>query len=182
MHNYNGVLQICAAFVNASVYRLKKTWEKIAKQVSCDSCLCVTSHLMHLVSVWVQSICIGPSVKRKYILDHLKNNDSLVLIMMNCGDVIAWTSFWKRGIVMSLRGGALCSPSRWLTGCRRWYRQRADSRTCATLYTGARARSFVRMRMRNNRFVYLKKTLSWIILLMVCRLVYNAFNLYTIET
>ena len=33
MHNYNGVLQICAAFVNASVYRLKKTWEKIAKQV-----------------------------------------------------------------------------------------------------------------------------------------------------
>ena len=34
MHNYNGVLQICAAFVNSSVYRLKKTWEKISKQVS----------------------------------------------------------------------------------------------------------------------------------------------------
>ena len=33
MHNYNGVLQICAAFVNSSVYRLKKTWEKISKQV-----------------------------------------------------------------------------------------------------------------------------------------------------
>ncbi|KAK2164820.1 hypothetical protein LSH36_58g06014 [Paralvinella palmiformis] len=32
MHNYNGVLQICAAFVNSSVYRLKKTWEKISKQ------------------------------------------------------------------------------------------------------------------------------------------------------
>ncbi|ESP05611.1 hypothetical protein LOTGIDRAFT_102760, partial [Lottia gigantea] len=33
MHNYNGVLQICAAFVNSSVYRLKKTWEKLSKQV-----------------------------------------------------------------------------------------------------------------------------------------------------
>ncbi|ELT93796.1 hypothetical protein CAPTEDRAFT_169570 [Capitella teleta] len=32
LHNYNGVLQICAAFVNSSVYRLKKTWEKISKQ------------------------------------------------------------------------------------------------------------------------------------------------------
>lgn len=32
LHNYNGVLQICAAFVNSSVYRLKKTWEKITKQ------------------------------------------------------------------------------------------------------------------------------------------------------
>ncbi|XP_070202561.1 ras-specific guanine nucleotide-releasing factor 2-like [Littorina saxatilis] len=32
MHNYNGVLQICAAFVNSSVYRLKKTWEKLSKQ------------------------------------------------------------------------------------------------------------------------------------------------------
>ncbi|XP_071116557.1 ras-specific guanine nucleotide-releasing factor 2-like [Haliotis cracherodii] len=32
MHNYNGVLQICAAFVNSSVYRLKKTWERLSKQ------------------------------------------------------------------------------------------------------------------------------------------------------
>ncbi|XP_056022524.1 ras-specific guanine nucleotide-releasing factor 2-like isoform X7 [Ostrea edulis] len=31
MNNYNGVLQICAAFVNSSVYRMKKTWEKIPK-------------------------------------------------------------------------------------------------------------------------------------------------------
>ncbi|XP_012281932.1 ras-specific guanine nucleotide-releasing factor 2 [Orussus abietinus] len=30
-HNYNGVLQICAAFTNSSVYRLKKTWEKVSK-------------------------------------------------------------------------------------------------------------------------------------------------------
>jgi len=34
IHNYNGVLQICAAFVNSSVYRLKKTWEKLSKQVN----------------------------------------------------------------------------------------------------------------------------------------------------
>ncbi|GAB1868606.1 Ras-specific guanine nucleotide-releasing factor 2-like isoform X1 [Camponotus japonicus] len=31
LHNYNGVLQICAAFTNSSVYRLKKTWEKVPK-------------------------------------------------------------------------------------------------------------------------------------------------------
>lgn len=33
LHNYNGVLQICAAFTNSSVYRLKKTWEKVSKTV-----------------------------------------------------------------------------------------------------------------------------------------------------
>nr|XP_033332842.1 ras-specific guanine nucleotide-releasing factor 1-like isoform X1 [Megalopta genalis] len=31
LHNYNGVLQICSAFTNSSVYRLKKTWEKVSK-------------------------------------------------------------------------------------------------------------------------------------------------------
>ncbi|XP_043476334.1 ras-specific guanine nucleotide-releasing factor 2-like isoform X2 [Leptopilina heterotoma] len=31
LRNYNGVLQICAAFTNSSVYRLKKTWEKVSK-------------------------------------------------------------------------------------------------------------------------------------------------------
>jgi hypothetical protein len=36
MHNYNGVLQICAAFVNSAIYRLRKTWEKIPKQVKED--------------------------------------------------------------------------------------------------------------------------------------------------
>lgn len=34
LHNYNGVLQICAAFTNSSVYRLKKTWEKVSKTVN----------------------------------------------------------------------------------------------------------------------------------------------------
>lgn len=34
LHNFNGVLQICAAFTNAAVYRLKKTWDKVPKTVS----------------------------------------------------------------------------------------------------------------------------------------------------
>jgi len=34
LHNFNGVLQICAAFTNSSVFRLKKTWEKVSKTVS----------------------------------------------------------------------------------------------------------------------------------------------------
>ncbi|XP_017491092.1 PREDICTED: ras-specific guanine nucleotide-releasing factor 1-like, partial [Rhagoletis zephyria] len=31
LHNFNGVLQICAAFTNSSVFRLKRTWEKLNK-------------------------------------------------------------------------------------------------------------------------------------------------------
>ncbi|XP_065221705.1 ras-specific guanine nucleotide-releasing factor 2-like isoform X3 [Planococcus citri] len=31
LRNYNGVLQICAAFTTSPVYRLKKTWEKVSK-------------------------------------------------------------------------------------------------------------------------------------------------------
>lgn len=34
VHNFNGVLQICAAFTNSAVFRLKKTWDKIPKTVS----------------------------------------------------------------------------------------------------------------------------------------------------
>lgn len=34
LHNFNGVLQICAAFTNAAVYRLKKTWDKVPRTVS----------------------------------------------------------------------------------------------------------------------------------------------------
>ncbi|KAK7793670.1 hypothetical protein R5R35_013152 [Gryllus longicercus] len=31
LHNFNGVLQVCAAFTNSAVFRLKKTWEKVSK-------------------------------------------------------------------------------------------------------------------------------------------------------
>lgn len=34
LHNFNGVLQICAAFTNAAIYRMKKTWDKVPKNVS----------------------------------------------------------------------------------------------------------------------------------------------------
>ncbi|XP_058116353.1 ras-specific guanine nucleotide-releasing factor 2-like [Anopheles ziemanni] len=33
LHNFNGVLQICAAFTNAAVYRLKKTWDKVPRTI-----------------------------------------------------------------------------------------------------------------------------------------------------
>ncbi|KAL1493112.1 hypothetical protein ABEB36_011238 [Hypothenemus hampei] len=31
LHNFNGVLQICSAFTNVAVFRLKNTWEKVSK-------------------------------------------------------------------------------------------------------------------------------------------------------
>ncbi|CAG9855230.1 unnamed protein product [Phyllotreta striolata] len=31
LHNFNGVLQICSAFTNTAIFRLKKTWEKVSK-------------------------------------------------------------------------------------------------------------------------------------------------------
>ncbi|XP_049871813.1 ras-specific guanine nucleotide-releasing factor 1-like [Pectinophora gossypiella] len=31
LHNFNGVLQVCAALSNTSIYRLKKTWDKVSK-------------------------------------------------------------------------------------------------------------------------------------------------------
>lgn len=34
LHNFNGVLQICSAFTNTAIYRLKKTWDKVSKTVS----------------------------------------------------------------------------------------------------------------------------------------------------
>ncbi|XP_052565795.1 ras-specific guanine nucleotide-releasing factor 2-like isoform X2 [Culex pipiens pallens] len=33
LHNFNGVLQICAAFTNAAIYRLKKTWDKVPRTI-----------------------------------------------------------------------------------------------------------------------------------------------------
>ena len=44
-HNFNGVLQICAAFVNSSIYRLSKTWERLTKQTKQ-----IISKLQNLVS------------------------------------------------------------------------------------------------------------------------------------
>ena len=33
LHNFNGVLQVCAAFTNSAVFRLKDTWKRISKTV-----------------------------------------------------------------------------------------------------------------------------------------------------
>ncbi|KAG5680535.1 hypothetical protein PVAND_010039 [Polypedilum vanderplanki] len=33
LHNFNGVLQICAAFTSAPIYRMKKTWDKVPKNI-----------------------------------------------------------------------------------------------------------------------------------------------------
>ena len=37
IHNYNSVLEITSALMNSSVYRLKKVWDKVNKQVSVAS-------------------------------------------------------------------------------------------------------------------------------------------------
>ena len=42
LHNFNTVLEISSAFMSSSIFRLKKTWEKVSKQVSRPS---ITSSL-----------------------------------------------------------------------------------------------------------------------------------------
>ena len=34
LHNFNGVLQICAAFTNSAVFRLKNAWNRASKSVN----------------------------------------------------------------------------------------------------------------------------------------------------
>ena len=34
LHNFNGILQICAAFTNSAVFRLKNAWNRASKSVS----------------------------------------------------------------------------------------------------------------------------------------------------
>ena len=38
LHNFNSVLEITSAFMSSSIFRLKKTWEKVSKQVSTQLC------------------------------------------------------------------------------------------------------------------------------------------------
>lgn len=53
LHNYNGVLQICAAFTNTSVYRLKKTWEKVSKTVSHNAKFIFSSDSSSFNSIYI---------------------------------------------------------------------------------------------------------------------------------
>uniref|UniRef100_A0A8B9SYF7 Ras protein specific guanine nucleotide releasing factor 2 n=1 Tax=Anas platyrhynchos TaxID=8839 RepID=A0A8B9SYF7_ANAPL len=49
MHNYNGVLEITSALNRSAIYRLKKTWAKVSKQVG--FCHCIS------FSICFQSFC-----------------------------------------------------------------------------------------------------------------------------
>ena len=49
LHNFNGVLQICSAFTNSGVFRLKKTWEKLSKTVSITSIFTAVKSQIYVV-------------------------------------------------------------------------------------------------------------------------------------
>lgn len=52
LHNFNGVLQVCAAFTNAAVFRLKKTWDKVPKTVrTFFNCCFILSSLANLYGI-----------------------------------------------------------------------------------------------------------------------------------
>lgn len=45
LNNYNGVLEITSALNRSAIYRLKKTWAKISKQVIFTHSACVKNRL-----------------------------------------------------------------------------------------------------------------------------------------
>ena len=50
LHNFNGVLQICAAFTNSSVFRLKNTWNRVSKSVNITSILALFNIIYHQIT------------------------------------------------------------------------------------------------------------------------------------
>lgn len=56
LHNFNGVLQICSAFTNSSVFRLKKTWEKVSKAVSWCFYRVYTTDILILLKRFLRTI------------------------------------------------------------------------------------------------------------------------------
>lgn len=64
LHNFNGVLQVCAAFTNAAVYRLKKTWDKVSKPVSWNDPILDLADCKSLSSIYINLI---PTINVFYV-------------------------------------------------------------------------------------------------------------------
>ena len=64
LHNFNGVLQICAAFTSAPIFRLKKTWDKVPKNVS----LIIFETLMFVMMKYFRSNQQSQSSRLSYVL------------------------------------------------------------------------------------------------------------------
>ena len=57
LKNFNGVLQIMSAFASTSIFRLKKTWEKLSKNVRIVM-LCYTTSYQTLNSKLIKKIIL----------------------------------------------------------------------------------------------------------------------------
>lgn len=56
LHNYNAVLEITSSLNRSSVFRLKKTWLKISKQVCISKCIFFLMCLVPSINVFLTKI------------------------------------------------------------------------------------------------------------------------------
>lgn len=82
MHNYNGVLEITSALNRSAIYRLKKTWAKVSKQVR---------------KIWLQWRFLD--FTSHYVV-HETMNRNRILSKTFSSSTIVLTTCWKHQVVL----------------------------------------------------------------------------------
>ena len=126
LHNFNGVLQICAAFTNSSVFRLKKTWEKVCKTVSKRFLLqvlqtCRPIFLFFMVQSF--NILMQEAGKHGTALSRVHPSSSKEILLSSLSDLLSYSYSLSPFLFPVLRDGfclhSTSSPDRRSISCKR---------------------------------------------------------------
>ncbi|CAG0919797.1 unnamed protein product [Notodromas monacha] len=108
LHNFNGVLQICSAFTNSSVFRLKKTWDRVSrttkqtldklqKLVAADGRFRNLRDALHrcdppcipYLGLYLTDLSFIEEGTPTFTEDHLINFSKMRMAVQTCGEFIA---------------------------------------------------------------------------------------------